>query len=324
MRAVHLTAYGNPHDSLDCVEVPEPAPPQAGEVLIGVEYSPINRNDFAVARGYYPFHPQLPSVIGNEGVGKILAVGPGVTHLAVGDRVLTPLFHGSWVERLVAPAEGLFALPPDADPQQLSMLGMVSPTAALLLSEFVDLKPGEWVTQNAANSGVGRAVIAFARKRGLKTVNLVRRREPIGGLEEAGGDLVLVDTNDALKTIAGEIGGQPLRLAFDGVAGASTASLARLISQGGTIVCHGAVSHVPLSIDGLDVMFKQITLRGFFLRRPEYAPKIKPAVIEAAAMIGAGQLRFPVAAVYPISAIRKAVAHAERGGKVLLDMISTF
>ena len=51
------------------------------------------------------------------------------------------------------------------------------PTAALLLSEYVDLKPGEWVVQNAANSGVGRWVIAFAKTRGLKTVNIVRRPE---------------------------------------------------------------------------------------------------------------------------------------------------
>jgi len=66
-------------------------------------------------------------------------------------------------------------LPPDADPQQLAMLAINPPTAALLLSEYVTLKPGEWVVQNAANSGVGRWVIAFAKTRSLKTVNIVRR-----------------------------------------------------------------------------------------------------------------------------------------------------
>jgi NADPH:quinone reductase-like Zn-dependent oxidoreductase len=67
---------------------------------------------------------------------------------------------------MVASANGLFALPPNADPKQLAMLAINPPTAALLLSEYVNLKPGEWVVQNSANSGVGRWVIAFARSRG--------------------------------------------------------------------------------------------------------------------------------------------------------------
>ena len=100
-------------------------------------------------------------VIGNEGVGRILAVGPGVESVRVGDRVLAPLSSFTWRERMVISAGGLSSLPPDADPQQLAMLAINPPTAALLLSEYVDLKPGEWVVQNAANSGVGRWVIAF-------------------------------------------------------------------------------------------------------------------------------------------------------------------
>ena len=65
---------------------------------------------------------------------------------------------------MVISADGLFALPADADPRQLAMLAINPPTAALLLTEYVNLKPGEWVVQNAANSGVGRWVIAFAKK----------------------------------------------------------------------------------------------------------------------------------------------------------------
>jgi NADPH:quinone reductase-like Zn-dependent oxidoreductase len=70
---------------------------------------------------------------------------------------------------MVVSADGLFALPPDADPQQLAMLAINPPTAALLLSEYVNLNPAEWVVQNAANSAVGRWVSAFAKTRGLKT-----------------------------------------------------------------------------------------------------------------------------------------------------------
>ena len=101
--------------------------------------------------------PHFRAVIGNEGVGHVLAVGAGVENVKVGDRVLAPLSSFTWRERMVLPASGLFALPPGADPQQLSMLAINPPTAALLLGEYVNLKPGEWVVQNSANF-VSRAV----------------------------------------------------------------------------------------------------------------------------------------------------------------------
>src|SRR5208337_2291924 len=104
-------------------------------------------------------------------------------------------------ERMVLPASGLFALPSGADPRQLSMLAINPPTAALLLSEYVDLKPGEWVVQSAANSSVGRWVIAFAKTRGLKTVNIVRRPELVDELKAIGGDVVVVDSPDLSKEI---------------------------------------------------------------------------------------------------------------------------
>jgi NADPH:quinone reductase-like Zn-dependent oxidoreductase len=102
---------------------------------------------------------------------------------------------------MVISADGLFALPRDTDPRQLSMLAINPPTAALLLSEYVNLEPGEWVVQNAANSGVGRWVIAFAKMRGLKTVNIVRRPELVPELEAIGGDLVVVDSPDVSERI---------------------------------------------------------------------------------------------------------------------------
>jgi len=143
----------------------------AGQVLIGVEHAPINMNDLYLIQGVYPVRPSLPSVVGNEGVGRVLAIGRGVDHLKVGDRVLVPLYGFSWRERLVAPAAGLSALP-EADPRQLAMLGINPPTAALLLNESIDLRLGDWVAQNAANSGVGRSLIAIAKARGLKTIKL--------------------------------------------------------------------------------------------------------------------------------------------------------
>jgi NADPH:quinone reductase-like Zn-dependent oxidoreductase len=221
MRAVQLTAFGNPVDGLECVDIPEPDTPGPNQVLIGVEYSPINPNGLMVAQGIYAFRPPLPAVIGNEGVGKVLAVGPGGENVRLGDRVLAPASSFTWRERMVISAGGLSALPADADPQQLAMLAINPPTAALLLSEYVDLQPGEWVVQNAANSGVGRWVIAFAKTRGLKTVNIVRRSELVAELEAIGGDVVVVDSPDVPDRIKAAVGQAELRLALDGVSGPS-------------------------------------------------------------------------------------------------------
>ena len=115
MRAVQLTSFGDPVDVLQYVDIPEPDAPGPNQVLIGVEFSPINPNDLMVAQGIYAFRPPLPAVIGNEGVGRVLAVGPGVESVKVGDRILAPPASFTWRERIVVSAGGLSALPADAD-----------------------------------------------------------------------------------------------------------------------------------------------------------------------------------------------------------------
>src|SRR6202790_792058 len=320
MRAVQLTAYGNPVEGLKYVDIPAPDAPGPNQVLIGVEFCPINPSDLMLAQGIYALHPALPSVIGNEGVGRVLNVGAGVQNVKLGDRVLAPLGSFTWRERMVISADGLFALPPDVDPRQLAMLAINPPTAALLLSEYVNLKPGEWVMQNAANSGVGRWVIAFAKRRGLKTVNIVRRPELVAEVEAIGGDVVVVDTPDASERIKAAVGQAELRLALDGVSGPATGVLAATLSPRGTLVSFAAMSWGPMSISPLDVIFKPVTMRGFFLGHPEFAAKLAPAAAQAAEMIASGRVHIPVAATYALSSIKEAVAHALRGGKILLDV----
>ena len=320
MRAVQLTAYGNPLEGLKYVDIPAPDAPGANQVLIGVEFSPLNQSDLLLAQGIYGARPALPTVIGNEGVGRILAVGHGVKNVKVGDRVLAPLSSLTWRERMVISADGLFALPAGADPQQLAMLAINPPTAALLLSEYVNLKPGEWVVQNSANSGVGRWVIAFAKTRGLKTVNIVRRPELVPELKAIGGDVVVVDSPDVSKEIKAAVGQADLRLALDGVSGPATGVLASTLSPHGTLVVYAAMSLAPMSISPLNVIFKPLTVRGFWLGHPESTAKSAPAVAQAAEMIASGRVHIPVTATYALSSIKEAVAHAQRGGKILLDV----
>src|SRR4051812_43057030 len=115
MQAIQISAFGSPIDVLQVVDVPEPEPPRDGEVLIGVEYAPINHNDLLLIKGTFHYTPTLQTIFGNEGVGWFLATGPGVRAVAVSVRVLPPLYSNTWREHLVASAKGLVVLPAMAD-----------------------------------------------------------------------------------------------------------------------------------------------------------------------------------------------------------------
>ncbi|HTX94704.1 MAG TPA: alcohol dehydrogenase catalytic domain-containing protein, partial [Mycobacterium sp.] len=184
MRAIQIERFGDPAQVLRVVDIEEPPPPGPHEVLVSVEFSPLNKHDLLVVSGVLA-RPPLPHIPGAEGVARVLATGAEVDGLQVGDLVVLPLYAGAWRERLLVPADSLFALPA-GDIEQYSMLGSNPPTAGLMLSEYTSLQPGDWVVQNAANSGVGRSLIALAKLRGLKTINLARDDATFAELTAAG------------------------------------------------------------------------------------------------------------------------------------------
>ncbi len=271
MEALQISEYGVPAEVVELVHIPDPDAPKANEVLVAVEYAPINQSEQLKITGRYPVLPtSFPAGVGNEGVARVLSVGGGVVGLKPGDRVLVPATHPAWREKILLPAAGLFALPAGADPQQLSMLSINPPTAALLLSEYVDLKPGDWVVQNAGNSWVGRSVITIAKSRGLLTISLVRRPELVDELTERGADVVLVDGPDIAARVAKATDNAKIRLAIDGVAGESTALLAKCLEPGGTVVLYSFTSGKPAVANGIDLVFRNVSIRGFWLYSPRF------------------------------------------------------
>jgi NADPH:quinone reductase-like Zn-dependent oxidoreductase len=317
MRALQISAYGDPLNVLELVDIPEPGAPGAGEVLIDVELAPLNLHDLLFIRGYFG-GPPAPTVVGNEGFGRVAAVGPGVTNVKVGDHVLAPILGLTWRARMIASAQELFPLP-DGDRLQLAQLGSNPPTAALILSEYADLKPGDWVVQNAGNSGVGRSLSAIAKQRGIRTISFVRRPELIDELK-AEADVVLLDEPAAVKEAVRVIGKGSVRLAVDSVGGDATATLVQLLSDRGVLVSYAAATGRPMAINALSLIGKHLTVKGFYLGDFDHLSKILPAQIEAAPLVASGALRVPVAAVYPMSKIKEAVTHLLKGGKTLIDI----
>ena len=311
-----------PQDVIEAIEFQLPAP-AAGQALIKVLASPINPSDVLTLTGEYGILPPLPAIGGNEGVGRIEALGEGVSHLQVGQTVLLPVGSGTWTSHMLAEAAKLIALPA-ANPPQLSMLTINPPTAYLMLKEFVDLQPGDWVIQNAANSGVGSYLIQLAKIRGLKTVNVVRREAAVADVQAQGGDVVLVDGPDLHKRVKAATDGAAIKLGIDAVAGTGTEHLANCLSEGGVLVKYGRMSGEPCQITPSAFVFRDLTLRGFWLAKwfQKATPAQQMAVFgELIQLIASGKLNTKVAATYDVSQIKQAVAAAaggERGGKILI------
>src|SRR3984893_11828736 len=242
MKAIHLTAYGNPAQSLMMVEVSEPNAPSASEALVRMEYAPIDYSDLLLAKGVYFLNPKLPSVIGGEGAGIVEAIGPGVTSVKVGDRVTIPFGTFTWSEKVLAPARGLFVVPAAIDAKTASMLNINPTTAVLLLDEFVKLKPKDWIVLNAANSQVARCLIAIAKSRGLNIVGIVRRSELIPEIEKLGVDFVGLESPELSKQIQIATGGMPISLGLDAVGGPATATMASMLTPGAHLVIYTCLS----------------------------------------------------------------------------------
>ena len=181
--------------------------------------------------------------------------------------------------------------------------------------------------QNAANSSIGTLFIRFAREKGLRTINVVRRAEAIKTLVEHGGDVNLVDGDDLGERVRAATGGSPIRYGIDAVAGRSTMTMAECIAPGGLLVVYGLLSGEPCQISPNHLIAKLLTITGFRLK--DYFDKKSRAFMQElydklAQRIAAGEELVTIEAVYPLSKIKAALEHAKSGarGKIILTMWS--
>jgi trans-2-enoyl-CoA reductase len=322
VNALIYNEYGPPLEVLRIKEqeLNEPAP---GEAIVEMRAAPINPADLNTVEGKYPIRPPLPAVPGVEGAGVVAAVGEGVSEVAAGDVVLLPHGVGSWCEAARVQAENLVRVPNAVPVEEAAMLKINPATAWRMLHDFVDLQPGDWVIQNAANSAVGRAVIRIARALGLKTVNIVRRPELIEELKEEGGDVVMVDSPDLKK----ELRDCAIRLALNAVGGESAVHIANCLQRGGSHVTYGAMSRQPLKIPNGLVIFKDLRFRGFWVsawyKRGDKAAT-KAMFEKLFGLVGDGVIKTRVEQFYPLADFQAAIERAgegKRNGKILFRMM---
>jgi trans-2-enoyl-CoA reductase len=327
MKTINAAVYethGNPADVLHVESQPWPTP-APGEVIVKMSAAPINPADLNQIEGKYPVRAELPATPGFEGAGIVVDVGSDVKGLTSGALVILPHNVGTWRDAVAVKAGELVVVPADIKPVHAAMLKINPMTAWRLLHDYVELAPGDWLIQNAANSAAGRAVIQIAHQLGYKTVNVVRRSELSDELRAEGADIVLVDSENLRREVQDAIGGPQIRLGLNAVGGESALRLANCLAPGSTLVTYGAMSLQPLKIPNGLLIFKDLRFRGIWINK--WYDNATPAQRMEAfqhlfEMAKRGLLQTKVEQPYPLSEAKTAVAHAGRGqrsGKIIFE-----
>jgi len=316
MKKIEISDYGAPEAVAHCIEAPDVGPPGAGEIVFDVLAFPINPADLSFCRGSYRLRPTLPATPGAECVGRVTAVGAGVSALKPGDIVIN-MQRENWTQRRRIAASDAIPVPAGLDLKQAAMLRINPATAQLLLEDHVALHPGDWVIQNVANSAVGRHLIVIARARGWRTINVVRRDDVAGELKALGADAVINDGPDLAARARDAAGGAAIRLGIDAVWGEACKRIADCVADGGVVVTYGSMSGADPVISRA-ALGRGIRLCSFMLgdglakRSPE---AVRTLYADLAVKLRDGALQAPLDATYPIDEIKTALAHAQRGGR---------
>jgi NADPH:quinone reductase-like Zn-dependent oxidoreductase len=307
MKAIRFHAYGDPEVlRYEEVERPEPA---AGEILVEVAASSFNPADAAIRAGYLQqvFPISLPHTPGIDVAGTVAALGPEVTGLAVGDRViafLPMLLQGAAAEFVAGPAE-LFAPAPTSIPlAEAAALPVAAQTAWQALFEHAGLVAGQRVLVNGAGGGVGGAAVQLAKQAGAHVIATASPRSA-EAVRAAGADQII----DYTATGVAEAVAEPVDVVLNLVAAdeSGIAALTGLIRDGGVIVT--TASPAPGDPD------RGVRGTGMQLRADA------AQLASLAKSVDAGDLTVDVSASYPLTEIATVHALAAAGrirGKVLL------
>ena len=331
---IFIDEYGDPKDSLKSRTTNLTSSLDSRQVLIKMMMSPINPSDVNMIEGTYFVKPPLPTVLGNEGVGKVMDVGKGVKGLSEGDWVLPAnAAAGTWQSLRVATDEQLIKIPNDMPMVSAATLSVNPCSAYRMLKDYSDLKPGDVIIQNGANSGVGVSVIQLAKEWNIKTVNIVRNRPDLDSLIEylksLGADYVVTEDflrKPDMRALMKDIGVKP-KLALNCVGGQCATELIRHLEQDGVMVTYGAMSRRPIVVPTGPLIFKQVKLFGFWNTLWNENSENEFSRIEMLAdlsdLIKKGKFVAPKHELYALEEYKTAIKQATegyKGGKVIFKI----
>jgi NADPH:quinone reductase-like Zn-dependent oxidoreductase len=288
-----------------------PACPADG-VVVAVRARPINPADLLLLQGRHVFQPKLPAHVGIEGAGVIVEVGARSRHV-VGTTVAIP-HGGTWRDRMALGDDGVLPLPAGVDLEQAAML-CVNPFTVMGMLEGVPA--GATILVNAATSALSTLVFAVAKRRGLRSVGVVRDERATKTVLGAGADVVVVDGPDLAARVRAAAPG-PVQLALDAVAGAASGRMFDAVADGGTLIVYGLLSSNVVELPAAGVVFRDVAIRGYSRLRAYAA--MSPArrteiTAELVQLLDDGVLRSAIEARYPLDDVKAALTHQERPGR---------
>ncbi|MEJ2887396.1 quinone oxidoreductase family protein [Actinomycetospora aeridis] len=235
---MQVARLGGP-EVLEPADLPDPEP-GVGEVLVELAVVGVNYIDTYFRAGIYP--TALPFVPGLEGGGTVRAVGPEVTTVAPGDRVVWTNAIGSYATLATVPAAELVTIPDDVGLETATAVALQGMTAHYLLHDTYRVAVGDTVLVHAAAGGMGLLLCQMARGLGARVIGTTSSEEKDALAREAGAHEVLRYGDDLPERVRALTGGEGVAVVYDGV-GASTfdASLACLRVRG-VLALYGAAS----------------------------------------------------------------------------------
>ncbi|XP_071624038.1 enoyl-[acyl-carrier-protein] reductase, mitochondrial isoform X2 [Heliangelus exortis] len=300
----------------------------AGWVLRGVRNPPKTRSRSGTARSpprglVYGRHGEPPAVVQLKDL-EVAKLGGSDVHVKMLAAPINPadinMIQGTWRTRGVFPEEMLLKVPRDIPVLCAATLSVNPCTAFRMLTDFESLAPGDSIIQNAANSGVGQAVIQIAKASGIKTINVVRDRPDLPKLVERlmalGADHVITEEmlrkpemKDLFKSIP-----KP-RLALNCVGGKSTTEMLRHLQPKGTMVTYGGMAKQPVMVPVSAFIFRDVRLRGFWMTQWRKDHAQDPAGLASmmdslCQLIRRGQLTAPACTEVPLQDYQAALEAA--------------
>jgi len=322
MRAVRFSTTGGP-EVLEAVDVPAPSA-GPGEVLVDVAYAGINFIDTYHRSGLYPL--PLPSGLGLEGVGTVVAVGEGVTTREVGQRVAWADTIGSYAEQVAVRADRCFTVPDGVDDPTACALALQGMTAHYLAFSTFPLGKEHTALVYAAAGGVGRLLVQLAVQRGARVLACTSTEEKAAVVRALGADAVIPYRDVDVAAAARELtGGAGVDVVYDSVGAATWRSSLDSLRPRGLAVFYGNASG---PIPPMDLL--ELNRRGsLFVTRPklfDHVATVEELSWRAGALHGlvtSGNLEVAIHATYPLLDAAQAQRDLESGatsGKLLLEV----
>ncbi len=292
------------------------------DLVIRMEYAPINPSDLITISGAYRGRTQLPFLPGFEGVGIVHQVGDNVSQFKIGERVMPIRQSGTWQQYQVANAENCFKMDDRLSAQDAAMSYINPMTAIKMVDEIADVQQADSVLVNAANSEIVHIIIELCLKIGADITALARSDRSANELTQKFGDLITVQNQDQFLSAKNV---QKYNAMFDAIGGPIAEELALSLKTNGMIVHYGLLSGVPIS-PKLNQQRPDIQLKLYWLRNWVHnAPyeHVQKMFDKSAGFILDGTISTRVFKILPLEDIKhaeQALNDPQRSGKVLLKL----